>query len=818
MSKKDLAYLRPSASDNALTGSISRRKRMSQKRSDRNRAFSILIGLTIPLLLLLVAGFQLEAATHEYGAALQVAAVDLNITKMATPESVAAGEQVTYTVTVRNEGTLTATNVVLSDSLPSGLSTALWSTNVNGATCDDSADPIVCQLGDLEAGASALITLVVDVDPAITGSLINSAEVTSDIGEDDVSNNTATAPLTVFASADLSLAKTAHAGLVLSGTPVTYTLTISNDGPSDAPGVTVIDELPKGTSYISSDGALCSRHARTIECVLASPLQAGTSTIITLVLGINTEVNGPLTNIAEVSSDIPDNSPDNNVGSVTIIVNGQADLSLVKTASSGDVLAGGRLTYTLTVNNAGPSAANNVVISDTLPPGTSFVSSSGASCSEVNNLLDCSIPGAIDASANAVVTVVVGVDSTADGTLTNYAEVSSDAADDPPGNNQDSVLVNVMAKADLSLVKTASSGIVFPGDRLTYTLTVGNAGPSVAGSVVISDTLPPGTSFVSASGASCSEVNNLLDCSIPGVIDASANAVVTVVVDVDSTTDGALTNYAEVSSNAADDPPGNNQDSVLVTVGAMADLSLVKTASSDNVLPGGRLTYTLTVDNAGPSAADNVVISDTLPPGTSFVSASGASCMDVNGLVTCSLPGSIAAGANTAFTLVVNIDSSASGMVINAAEVHSDAADDSMAANLASASTVIDYRVFLPLMLNGNQTGEPNNTCEQAFEILPNKNYYFMPEDTFDWYEFDLTAPGNIIIVLTDFTPNLGQVAAYKSADCANRSAGFLGNMGDPGTTKILDLGQQTPGHYYVFVGSDGPLSDTLPYRLLILV
>jgi hypothetical protein len=162
--------------------------------------------------------------------------------------------------------------------------------------------------------------------------------------------------------------------------------------------------------------------------------------------------------------------------------------------------------------------------------------------------------------------------------------------------------------------------------------------------------------------------------------------------------------------------------------------------------------------------------------------------------------------------LVVEVDSAKTGLIINVAEVRSDAVDNSPADNSDSASTISQisiFRTYVPFIQQGIP-GEPNNTCQQAYQIAINSHYWFTPNDVFDWYQFDLTFAGNVTVELTNFTPIYGQVAASKGISCADRQQ--LGNVGTPGTIKTLQLGQQSPGHYYLFVGSDGILSETAPY------
>ncbi|MEW5986154.1 MAG: proprotein convertase P-domain-containing protein [Chloroflexota bacterium] len=122
--------------------------------------------------------------------------------------------------------------------------------------------------------------------------------------------------------------------------------------------------------------------------------------------------------------------------------------------------------------------------------------------------------------------------------------------------------------------------------------------------------------------------------------------------------------------------------------------------------------------------------------------------------------------------------------------------------------------IFIPLMARERRVDEPNDTCEQAFPIAINRDLFFLPEDTADWYQFDLTSSGDLVVELTDFVPEDGQIAVYKGVNCGART--FLGNNGTPGTSKSVVLPDQTAGHYYVFISNDGELNDSDFYQLRI--
>jgi len=386
-----------------------------------------------------------------------------------------------------------------------------------------------------------------------------------------------------------------------------------------------------------------------------------------------------------------------------------ADLSVTKVDSPDPVVAGTNLTYTITVKNNGPDAAANASWSDTLPAGTTFVSLSnvaGWSCTMPavgsGGMISCSNPSF--AVGSAVFTLTVAVDpSVAAGTvITNTATATSDTGEGNPGNESGTATTTVSTSADLMVSKADSPDPVTAGTNLTYTITVNNAGPSNAASVSLSDTLPAGTTFVSLAspGAwSCTTPavgsGGTVSCSIASIGVGSAVFTLTVAVDPSVAAGTVLSNTATASSSTSDPNPGNESGVATTTVAAGADLKVTKVDSPDPVTAGNNLTYTITVNNAGPSNAASVSLSDTLPAGTTFVSLSspgGWSCttpsVGMAGTVSCSIA-TLGIG-NAVFTLTVNVNASASGTLSNTATASSSTSDPNPGNESGTATTTVN--------------------------------------------------------------------------------------------------------------------------------
>jgi uncharacterized repeat protein (TIGR01451 family) len=295
----------------------------------------------------------------------------------------------------------------------------------------------------------------------------------------------------------------------------------------------------------------------------------------------------------------------------------------------------------------------------------------------------------------------------------NGLEIGNGLVFQPVYNPQDlTLVVGTVATADLAVTLIDSPDPVQVGDNLTYTATVTNNGPAAATGVTLTDTLPAGVTFVSATPTqgSCVNSSGAVTCSI-GALANSASATVTIVVTPTAT--GTITNTVNVAANLTDDNPSNNSASQTTTVNPKADLSIAKTDSPDPATTGHNLTYTITVTNHGPSNAAGVTVSDTLPAGVAFVSASSG-CSNSSGTVTCNL-GAINNGASASVTIVVKPN--ATGALSNTASVTSSTFDPNTANNSATQSTTVNANQP-PVAVN--DTATTNEDAAITISVLSN--------------------------------------------------------------------------------------------------
>jgi uncharacterized repeat protein (TIGR01451 family) len=617
---------------------------------------------------------------------------DLAVSKTG-PATAVAGDpaNLTYTITVTNKGPDDAQTVVLSDVLPAGETFVSQSQPATGPqfALSNSGNSISDTISTLAAGASQTFTVVAHVAANVANGTVlkNTAFIQSNTNDPDKSNNGSEADTTVITQADLAVSKTGPAETI-AGDPanLTYTITLTNNGPSDAQAVTLADTLPAGETLISQTQTggpafIPGGSGNTISDTIAT-LAAGASASFTVVVHVSPSVleGTVLSNTATATTTTTDPTPNdnNNTSTVSTLVHAHADLAVRKTGPA-DTIAGdpANLTYTINVTNNGFSDAQGVVLSDPLPTGEAFVSqsqTSGPAFALGNGDTIIDTIGTLAAGASASFTVTVHVSpSVLEGTvLNNTATVGSKTTDPDPSNNSSTASTLVHAHADLAVTKTGPASTIAgdPGN-LTYTITLTNNGPSDAQSVALADALPTGETLVSQTqtsgpaftpGGSGNTINDTIT-----TLAAGASASFTVVAHVSpSVLEGTvLTNTATATTTTTDPTPNdnNNTSSVSTTVHAHADLAVTKLGPTETVAGDpANLTYTIKLTNNGPSDAQAVALADALPAGETLVSLTqtsgpaftpGGSGNTINDTIT-----TLAAGASASFTVVAHVSPS----------------------------------------------------------------------------------------------------------------------------------------------------------------
>ena len=649
---------------------------------------------------------------------------DLSIAKVAEPSPADPAGVITYTITVTNSGPSDALGVWVTDTLSGGhigyaLPAAGW-------TCmPDSGSEIVCSQAVLTAGTSS--SFQVTVTAPVTGVVENMAETWAATIDPLEENNRVYLHLAVRPMADLIVTKTVNAPTVLVGTPLTYTITVSNAGPTDAGATQYVFSTGNGQSYNLNGRNRAAPYRTAIHVtgvegqienltvtlnqvsdpypadlrlllvgpngntVLLMANAGGGTDIVDLDLtwndaGVTMPISDPLasdilyrpTNHGFGGS-LPAPAPSGPYGSNLSAFNGSNPNGLWWLYVYDEVADGGGeirgWTITLTTRTT-----DTVIVSDTLPVGLSAVTLSGRpadwNCALIDETLLCQF-ARLPLESMTVVTLTATAPITP-GVITNTVWITSTTLDPITDSNTAWVTTTVIAVADLEIVKTVEPiGLVGAGAPLTYTLTITNHGPGPAiGPIFVTDLLPVELTGVITGGLgwNCDLALPQITCTLNADLAVDEVSVLMLASTAPFTPGLVLTNTAGVWPLSAFDPiTDNNTAWITVTVAPQANLEIVKTVEPTLALPGETLTYTLLITNHGPSAAAYVTITDQIENAAALGDPSGANCLRTGDAFTCTITGLDALSGTT--ILVTATAPAANGRVTNTAWITSTEAD-----------------------------------------------------------------------------------------------------------------------------------------------
>ena len=625
----------------------------------------------------------------------------LTVTKTPVLTTVNAGDPDSYEIVVQNAPSAgIAREVMVVDTLPEGMTYKANAATANPAT-GFSEEPIIgnqvtWKIAVINPAESVTITVPVGTEPSVeTGRELINIVAAHSVEQPTPVEGSGTIKITTSADVEAKKSVLDDAPAVPGG-QLTYVIAAKNNkGPSVAREVELVDKLPVGLTYVSSPPE-CAQSTGTVTCK-AGDLQPEQEASFQIVVSIPSNFTGSIANTVLAESTetpghpaTPDPEPNNNSHTVEVMAQPSADLELVKTALSPEVLHGQQAVFSLLATNKGPSDAVEAKILDTLPAGLTYVSATGAPCKAVGQEVTCTL-GAMAAGTSQ--TVMLTTQPAGLGSYTNSAVVSSTTPDPEPHNNSSEAAITVLPAADLSLEKTVTPTTVQLPGEVIYTLVVANHGPDPAQAVVLTDPLPAGETYIS-DDAGCTVVGQVVTCKL-GELDDEATHTIHLHVGVGvSLGEQTVTNTAEVTSATGDPVRGNNISKVSIqthpappppvtstttttsspkagvdaTIGASARtrVTIRKLVLEHEVAPGGRLDYRLIVRNTGAQAAEKLHVCDSLPEQTTVLRRGGG---HLGGARICFALATLAPGHSHTFTIVLRADSDARGRIVNHATV-----------------------------------------------------------------------------------------------------------------------------------------------------
>jgi uncharacterized repeat protein (TIGR01451 family) len=489
-------------------------------------------------------------------ASASAASPNLRTTISDAPDPVGAGNALTYTIDLKNTGTAAAQNVALKAPLPAGTQFDIFQATGPWTISGDSAGTITATTSSFAAGATAEFVLRVRVNASVaSGTTIKeSASVSSNPADPFPRDNTASTTTTVERVA-LTVVNADTPDPVAPGHDITYSVGLVNNGKAGADFVSLTDDLPAGTTYVSSsapagwfinDPPVGGTGNVTFSSTSSTPPQFSASFSLTVHVDPATAEGTTISDTASVMSPSSEDDTTDNSATATTLVSSKPDLETAMTVTpTGAADPGSDLTYALTVTNRGDADAQDITLSDPLPPGTTFVSAAQTK----GAAFFCNLPtpgatGTINCNRTtlghaeyATFTVVLHVDPGAGGrTVDNTATAATSTAELDPANDSAtrSTHINgsgslpppVGGAADLAIVKPSAASVRH-GHKKTLRVAVANRGSAVATAARLTVKLPKRLQLVKAKG--CTAKNGLVACQL-GDLAAGGRSAVTLVV------------------------------------------------------------------------------------------------------------------------------------------------------------------------------------------------------------------------------------------------------------------------------------------------
>ena len=598
---------------------------------------------------------------------------DLSITKQNDSNDV-VGEEGTfnYTIVVTNsDSNDTVEDVPVMDTFPASLINVTWDAvaTAGSTVTDASGVDVIDTTVTLAPNGSVTFTVEATVDTGIVDQDIeNTATLTVPDGFVDTNpdNNSATDTVTVLQVADLTISKTNDVGdtKITAGTEFTYTIIVTNDGPTDVTGASVVDMFPAGLTNVTWTAAASGGSTVTDSSgsgdidTTVDLLDSGSATFtVTATVGEDQIGGTALDNTATVTAPADRFDPDtaNNSASSDLIVAEEVDLAITKTNDVGtESIAGATVTYTIEVTNNGPVDVTGAVVQDSFPAELTNVTWTAAA-SAGSAVTDASGSGDIDTTvdlldggaATFTVTATISDTLTAGTTVVNTANVAppEDRIDTVPGNDMSSDTITLTPSGDLTISKVndADNSAIEREGSFQYTIIVTNTGNDTVTDAQVADMFPADLINVqwtaeASAGSSVTDTSGIGDIDTTVTLDAGGTVTFTVDATAGEGFNGDIVNTATVTAPGDfTDPDESNNTSTNTLVVGEADLSINKTSDVDaETIAGREVTYTIVVTNNGPSPVTGATVEDMFPAQLTDVSwtaeaSAGSSVTDTSG-------------------------------------------------------------------------------------------------------------------------------------------------------------------------------------------
>ncbi len=682
--------------------------------------------------------FDLANNTATFVSHINPPTSDLVVGIAPSASSIPLGGSITYVVAVTNKGPSTASSVMLTNTFAPGL--VITSATASQGTAVTSSNLVVCAFNSLALGARATATIT--VVPLAEGAVVASSRVSAAQNDPIAGNNSATAVVAVGPAADLALSIVDNPDPVVTGNELTYTVTVTNRGPSASGNVVLTTAVSPGvhvTSVVPSAGSVTQLN-NTITADFGNLPSGGTALLTIIGTAL---VDGTNTTTASVFGSQPDPVAGNNTATINTLAAGPfvrfiaAGATLTAESvlpANGAIDAGETVTAKLFLRNSGNIGASNVVA--TLLATNGVTPAPSGNPQVYGDLATGGLPVdrsfTFTASSASSVTAVLRVQT--DTTVTNVAFTFSlpvnrafgntapivirdnQTADPYPSTINVTGLTGIVGKVTVTLSNFTHTFpqdvdvlLVGPGDQKVILMSGAGAANAVNANLTFDQTaaqpLPsPSGQLLSGTWRPASYLANVTLPSVAAPYGSSLESLNAVNPNglwklyVNDHTDG---DQGLISSG------WSLGFTMLKPVNQVADLALTALASPTSVLAGSDATFTYTVVNSGPNTATFVAFTSQVPGTAALISASasqGETPITVGGQVTVNLSG-IAAGGSATVTLVVR--PGVPGALVCPGAVNSPAENDLNTVNNTASATVQVGRPIADLACSLEATRAP---------------------------------------------------------------------------------------------------------------
>ena len=534
--------------------------------------------------------------------------VDLAITKVVDNANPLYDSIITYTITVVNNGPDASTDVVVKDIWPED--------GLKFITSTGTYNPItgIWNIGEL--GAGKIATLTITAETTAVGKFENKVSVNGTGYDSNLSNNNASVNITVPDCVILNITKVATGGIVseepnkevIAGEKITYTVIVSNYGPSVATNVYLTD-LFNDDELLNMEYNSNGNWVKYNNGIALGDIDVNEAIMILFRATVNHSTRGLINNTVRITTDIKD-ARGNFEANETVKAIDNSTLVINKTSNVDAINPGDLFNYTIVITAGGSSDSLGVILTDKLDQSLLDAQNAvfyvnGNYVGKWNGSYNI---GTLKTGNSVTVTIEVKALNSANKDIFNKAIVENEEGFINESNK--TVHVNTV---DLVINKTSDKAIYQYLDNVIYTIVVTNYGPDDSFNVTVRDVLPNSLRFISASG----NYNPTTGIWFIGHLAKGQSATLTITAQ--AIFPGIITNNANVTGSGYDVNLTNNYDNITITVPDCVILNVNKvaiggviniTGGIKNVVAGEEVIYQVLVSNHGPSTAANVVLTD----------------------------------------------------------------------------------------------------------------------------------------------------------------------------------------------------------------